>query len=160
MNWDAVGAIAELLGAIGVIASLLYLAAQIRQNTRNLQAAAFDSSAQTLAEENRAFSLNPEFAELVERGNADYYSLSDLEKRRYRANLTNMFRLFESTFLKQKAGLLPAEQWQGFSIAARYMMRRPGWAQCWQEVREIYSEEFRSFLDSAVDEADHNPPST
>jgi hypothetical protein len=30
MNWDAIGAIAELLGAIGVIASLVYLAGQIR----------------------------------------------------------------------------------------------------------------------------------
>ena len=32
MNWDAIGAIAELLGAIGVIASLIYLATQVRQN--------------------------------------------------------------------------------------------------------------------------------
>ncbi len=30
MNWDAIGAIAELLGAVGVIASLIYLATQIR----------------------------------------------------------------------------------------------------------------------------------
>jgi len=48
MNWDAIGAIAELLGAIGVIASLVYLATQIRhgreqmsQNTRALQAGAY-----------------------------------------------------------------------------------------------------------------------
>jgi hypothetical protein len=33
MNWEAIGAIAELLGAIGVIASLVYLATQIRSNT-------------------------------------------------------------------------------------------------------------------------------
>ena len=47
MNWDAIGAIAELLGAIGVIASLVYLATQIRhsrdqmsQNTRAMRASA------------------------------------------------------------------------------------------------------------------------
>ena len=33
MNWDALGAIAELLGALGVIATLVYLSFQIRQNT-------------------------------------------------------------------------------------------------------------------------------
>ncbi len=33
MNWDAVGALAELAGAIGVIGSLVYLAVQIRQNS-------------------------------------------------------------------------------------------------------------------------------
>ena len=34
MNWDAIAAIAEGLGALGVIASLLYVAVQVRQNTR------------------------------------------------------------------------------------------------------------------------------
>ena len=39
MNWDAIGAIAELLGAFGVIASLIYLATQIRQNTKSVRMA-------------------------------------------------------------------------------------------------------------------------
>ena len=34
MNWEAIGAVGELLGAIGVIVTLGYLAVQIRQNTR------------------------------------------------------------------------------------------------------------------------------
>jgi hypothetical protein len=33
MNWEAIGAVGEVLGAIGVIATLAYLAIQIRQNT-------------------------------------------------------------------------------------------------------------------------------
>ena len=37
MNWDAIGAIAELLGAIGVIASLVYLARTIRQSREHIQ---------------------------------------------------------------------------------------------------------------------------
>ena len=35
MNWDAIGAIGELIGAAGVIATLLYLATQIRQSGEN-----------------------------------------------------------------------------------------------------------------------------
>jgi len=45
MNWEAIGAVAELLAAIGVIVSLVYLASQIRhsreqmrQNTRAVEA--------------------------------------------------------------------------------------------------------------------------
>jgi hypothetical protein len=33
MIWDAVGAIAELLGAIGIIGSLIYVASQVRAST-------------------------------------------------------------------------------------------------------------------------------
>ena len=45
MNWEAIGALAELLAAVGVIVSLVYLASQIRhsreqmrQNTRAVEA--------------------------------------------------------------------------------------------------------------------------
>ena len=37
MNWEAVAAIGEAVGAFGVIASLGYLAIQIRQNTRQIR---------------------------------------------------------------------------------------------------------------------------
>lgn len=34
MNWEAIGALAELLAAVGGIAAVVYLAVQIRLNTR------------------------------------------------------------------------------------------------------------------------------
>ncbi len=34
MNWTALGSIGEVLGAAAVVVTLIYLAAQIRQNTR------------------------------------------------------------------------------------------------------------------------------
>ena len=37
MNWEALGAIGETLGALGVIVTLVYLAIQIRQNTQSMQ---------------------------------------------------------------------------------------------------------------------------
>src|SRR6478672_34336 len=39
MTWADTGVLAELLGAIGVIASLVYLSRQVRQNTRALRMA-------------------------------------------------------------------------------------------------------------------------
>ena len=43
VNWEAIGAIGEVAGAIGVIATLLYLAVQIRQNTRAMTGATQDA---------------------------------------------------------------------------------------------------------------------
>ena len=37
MNWDAVGAMSELVGAIAVVVTLIYLAVQIRLNTRAIR---------------------------------------------------------------------------------------------------------------------------
>ena len=48
MNWDALGAVAESLGALGVIATLIYLAIQVKHskkateaNTRQIRGQAF-----------------------------------------------------------------------------------------------------------------------
>ena len=40
MNWDAIAAVAEVAGAIGVIVTLLYLALQVRQNNALMQSEA------------------------------------------------------------------------------------------------------------------------
>jgi hypothetical protein len=41
MNWEAIGAVAETLGAVGVIASLVYLAGQMGQNARATRALSY-----------------------------------------------------------------------------------------------------------------------
>jgi hypothetical protein len=42
MNWEAIGAIGEMGGAIGVIVTLIYLAGQLRQNTKALKSASYE----------------------------------------------------------------------------------------------------------------------
>jgi len=37
MNWDAVGAIAEVAGVLGIVISLVYVGVQVRQNTMQLR---------------------------------------------------------------------------------------------------------------------------
>ena len=44
MNWEAIGAVGETVGALAVLVTLVYLAMQIRQNTKAVQAAAVDSA--------------------------------------------------------------------------------------------------------------------
>jgi heme/copper-type cytochrome/quinol oxidase subunit 1 len=38
MNWEAIGAIGELIGAVAVVVTLLYLVKQIKQNTESTKA--------------------------------------------------------------------------------------------------------------------------
>ena len=45
MNWEAIGAIGEIVGAVAVVITLLYLASQTRQNTKATHAQATASVA-------------------------------------------------------------------------------------------------------------------
>jgi hypothetical protein len=68
MNWDAVGAIAELLGAGAVVLTLIYLAIQLRHNTQAVRA---ESERGTRVDANSRmykFIENPKIAELYSKG--------------------------------------------------------------------------------------------
>ena len=44
MSWDAVGAIAEAIGALAVVVSIVYLAVQIKSGTKALRTTLRDSA--------------------------------------------------------------------------------------------------------------------
>ncbi len=83
MNWDAIGAIAELAGAIGVVASLAYLATQIRHNTR---ASAVESKLVTtgmLTGFVDTLITDPELNDIFMRGRISTENLSKTEYQRF-----------------------------------------------------------------------------
>ena len=83
MNWEAVGALAELLGAFGVIASLIYLASQIRQNTNAVRGSAHESSVSRNTTWTVAIGSSPQVADLFVRAHQDYQALSSPERLQF-----------------------------------------------------------------------------
>ncbi len=67
MNWDAIGAIGEIVGALAVVVTLAYLALQIRASTKESEANAFTV---TGAQFNVTLSHLMEHADVWAKGNA------------------------------------------------------------------------------------------
>ena len=68
MSWEAVSAIRQVLGSVGVILSLLYLATQVRQNNRASTVSAKLVSTQLLSEFVTDFIKDPQLMDLWLRG--------------------------------------------------------------------------------------------
>jgi len=92
MNWDAIAAIAELTAAIGVVASLVYLATQIRhsrqqmvQNTKAIESQVAWAHASAVREIYYSRAENPEFNEFVATIKA--WDLRRVEELREEGNL-------------------------------------------------------------------------
>jgi len=101
-------AIAEIVSAIAVIASLVYLAVQIRQNTHELQMnlratelAAFERNVETGNRIRELFILNDEVAELYTRGMKSYTDLAGSEKMRFGMILSNVFSALQGAYVRQ-----------------------------------------------------------
>ena len=83
MDWSAVAALAEVAGAIAVVASLIYVAAQIRQNSRALEAASVESVLAAHREIYHPICMDPETFDLVWGGSTDLESLDARERPRF-----------------------------------------------------------------------------
>jgi hypothetical protein len=83
MNWEAIGAIGEILGAIAVLGTLIYLVAQLRQNTASVTTATYESMMSGITDINLVVVGDPDVASILARGARDPHSLDDDEALRY-----------------------------------------------------------------------------
>lgn len=108
MNWDAIGATGELIGAAVVLVTLVYLAQQIRQNTKALSASAIDSVTNHGFQELRWWD---ELAEIVLKAEKDPASLSELEVRRVRYCTIASIRNRQNEYFQYIKGALDQDVW-------------------------------------------------
>ena len=151
MNWDAVGAVADAVGAAGVIASLLYLAVQVRGSTR---ASAVESKLQsTRMLHHFVDSLigTPELNDLFLRGLADLDSLSESDYYRFSNMSLKAFWFLSAGHFQFRMGTLSADDWHELRAVLHYWIRRPGCQSWWAKLgRDSFGAEFRKFIDDEI----------
>jgi hypothetical protein len=166
MNWDAIGAIAESLGAIGVIASLVYLATQIRhsreqmdQNTRALRAAAYQ---QIHEHQGHTFTTLPHpDMDVARRGLEDFHQLSVEDAWRFNLWALHNVMNLESAHYQYRKGMLEESRWRVYSSNLRSFFRAPGVVAWWntEPQRPDLSPEFIALVEEILDEGpDHASP--
>ena len=111
MTLEDLGNIGEFLGAIGVIASLVYLAVQIRQNTRSVRSATYQSSTRDIVHLSDQLSQDPELTRIWFEGLHGFDSMPKADRRRFAAYMTGAFRRYESMLYQTQQGLLEQEWW-------------------------------------------------
>ncbi len=90
MNWDAAGAIGEIIGALAVFLTLIYLALQIRQNTKAVQASAIDASISKVTSVRQSMYENAEVAAIYVKGLANPDDLNEESRTRFRLLMHNI----------------------------------------------------------------------
>ena len=95
MNWDAIGAGAELLGALGVILTLIYLARQIRHNSQQLKGSSTVAVHEFQESLTDLLLAQPALFQLILKANFEWETISDEDKALY-----GIWNLKESGFME------------------------------------------------------------
>ncbi len=154
MNWEAIGAVGEVLGALGVIATLGYLAVQIRQNTRSVRASSYHAVVTNLSNLAAAMGRDAPVADLFVRGLSDLQALSPTEQRQFALLVTSLFRSFEDIFYQFNQNLIDEVVWAGWKHRITRYFWQPGVQAWWPTWRDDCHPDFKEFLESS------NRPST
>jgi len=153
MNWDAIGAVGEIIGAIAVVLSFVYVGRQFRySSTYALENIYFQTA--------NNFSAVPENARIVRCGNADYASLTADEQQHYSLLIHNLFSAIDAIYVQSRKGLMTKESAERGLKVAHYYYAQPGFRVIWDKgLRDYFSVQFVEAVETGVVGA-QNPPRT
>jgi hypothetical protein len=155
MNWDAISAIAEILGAIAVVVTLMYLAIQIRQSTKVARSATRQAIAESAERLGADLLENSGMAEIfVKHFNGE--ELSAVENLRLQARCYRDMRHWENIHYQVSEGLVTNDQWSGFRKNLVALFTLPIYREYWENESEHYSEKFGAEVASIIVESQKN----
>jgi hypothetical protein len=150
MNWGAIGATGEILGAIAVLLTLVYLATQIRQNTKAVRASALDSSVTSVMSIRQTILESAELTTIFQAGNADPLSLDGDEQLRFRLLMQNILWSLWNVYAQSSYVDLSESVWEAQLPTLTRVMSTPGGRWFWENFRHEFEESFRSEVDKTL----------
>lgn len=122
-DWGAIG---ELVGGVAVIATLVYLAMQIRQYRQGMNSATFHSTMQGFNQLNAMLGADPSLAEVLERGGREPGSLDPKEQYQFVWLQRSYVNIFENLYQQFLRGACPESYWVRYARELKQTLDTPG----------------------------------
>ena len=144
--WDAIGAIGDFVGGVGVILTLGYLAVQIRQNTR---AQHYDThlKSRSMIAEFQKLQANPATADIWLRGMKNPQELTAEELWSFK----NLLYLFMNPI--EGRAIAPNTSLVDVGAAIDFIADSAGFRHWWKDARHVYDKTFRDLVDERLGQA-------
>jgi hypothetical protein len=145
MNWDAIGAVGEIIGAAAVVLSLVYLGKQIQSQNRESRIAAMHEI---------SLGFREATTKLIDLGVTDSFLkaadgfelLSDEERLKLIIGLVSVFRAWEEAFILYDIGHLDERIWKPMLSYYAFILASPPGRGVWEMRREHFDDRFREFV--------------
>jgi len=142
MDWDAIGAIGELVGALAVVGSLAYVAVQIRQNTKATRQQGYHDLVTRRGE--LFFSevvRSKEVASMFFKGMAGEPD-DEIDSQRFVSLMINFMSHFQDAYLQHEIGIVEDDVWLAERRILAAVRSGPGFDGWWQAASQYFLPRF------------------
>jgi hypothetical protein len=146
---EALGNLGDFIGGIGVVATLIYLAIQIRQNTTAVRTASRQAIVDGMRDHNR-LSLEPG-ADSFLRSVDEFPNVSPDEHRYYTTRMTDLLLFFQGAHALHEAGTLEDETYEPYLDFVAASLATPGGARFWLQIKAIWTPRMVAALDARLE---------
>ena len=154
MNWTIIGVVGEIVTAIAVVVSLLYVAKQVRNSNALDRTSTFREIVNGFTNQFNVM-YGPENVELIAAGFKSYSLLNPVEKLRFDHLMSNLFQCPEDSWHSNQAGLLSEEvldNW-AFYLKTR-IFPHPGVREWWKTIESAYAPGFQDWVGTIIEQTD------
>src|SRR5438132_6389945 len=154
MNWEMVTAIGQLAGVIVGIPSLIYLALQIRAQTKERHQSVVNALTVQWSDLTRSFHDNADFCAIYLWSVQSFTDPDAVSKLKFSSFLNRFFKNFQAMYFSHRDGVLSASLWGEVERTMADVIAYPGTQQWWETRRHCHTEEFARVIDAIIARGD------
>ena len=142
--------IAEIIGSIVIVLSLVYVAFELGHNTNSLQQSSYQAALETLATGDMMLAENADMHQLVKSAETDPNSISDTEWSRFKHYTMPRIGVWEYSFLGYEAGAIADEHWLAMDGYFGSIYCQPGYERFFSEASIAFAPDFLDYIEHRV----------
>ncbi len=143
--------ISQIVAAVILVLSVIYLALQVRQNTSAMRMSNFQAGSTTWANVLGMLTNNKEVTDIYRRGMFAFDALNEIEQIRFRSLGMQFLRVFHECFEQQYEGGVRQARWEGSQRATVDIMQTPGMQSLWSSRRHWFPDDFQIYMDNLIE---------
>jgi hypothetical protein len=154
MNWDAISAVAEILGVVLIVGSMIYVARQLSQTNTMMRVKAASERLERDYDIVEPIIESRELAEIWLKGESEFESLGRADQQRLLFLERRAIMLWHHQYLLRQQGLMPDASWCETLWIIKAFGRRQVIREAWQMFGEGFEVEFQEFINELFASAD------
>jgi hypothetical protein len=150
MNWESIGAISQLVAAIGLIPSIVYLAIQVRAQNKAHHRASLDMLTTQWGDLIQTVNESDDFGRIYLNGLASFDAMEPVPRIRFGAYLLRVFRYWEAMYFHFEDGTLHPSSWKALQAQMADILAYSGVQEWWDTRKHWYTDEFRAVVEGVI----------